>query len=244
MAVIEAREQKVTRQILALWASREKEWLAYKEIVNELMKWGLSERTAIRYLVALVRERKLEREERGYKKTFYRPKQDFLRTLYPSLDWIRSQEELLERRVREIVSEKFEKALFDSRETDKRIEKLISEEIDKIHQEPPSDEEMAQAIDNVLSREKISETDSNMLAISVQHFFKAFYGSLSGPYECAGLIEPHILISDLAQDITKLLSAYMDLWSLMYRVPGASFKFKKYMKEKLPFLSEQSEKGK
>jgi hypothetical protein len=239
MTAREAREQKVSRQILALWASREKDWLTYKEVVNELVKWGLSERTAIRYLITLVRERKLEREERGYKKTFYRPNQDFLRTLHPSLDWIRSQEELLERSVRETVSEKFEKALFESRETEKRIEKLISEEINKIPRESPSDEEVAQAIADVLSREKMSETDSNMLAIFVERFFKAFYESLSDPYECAGLVEPHILISDLAQNITKLLSGYMDLWSFIYRVPRASFEFKKYMEEKLPFLLER-----
>jgi hypothetical protein len=239
MSAREEREGKITRQIVALWANREKEWLTYKEVVNELVKRGLSERTAIRYLITLVRERKLDREERGYKKTFYRPNQDFLRTLYPSLDWIRSQEELLERSVRETVSEKFEKALFDSRETDKRIEKLISEEIDKIPREPPSDEEVAQAIDNVLSREKMSEADSNMLAISVERFLKAFYDSLSDPYNCAGLVEPHILISDLAQNVTNLLSGYMDLWSFIYRVPRASFEFKKYMEEKLSFLSEQ-----
>jgi hypothetical protein len=235
-AKAEARERKGTHQILALWSGREKEWLTYKQIVNELKKWGLSERTTVRHLMTLVRERKLEREERGYKKTFYRPNEDFLKTLLPSLDWIRSYEELLERNVRATVSERFEKTLFDSRETDKRIGKLISEEIDKISHEPPSEEEVDEAIYNVLSRERLSETESNMLASSVERFLKAFHESLSNPYECAGVIEPYVLISKLEQNITNLLSAYMDLWSFMYMVPGASFQFEKYMKEKNPSL--------
>jgi len=232
----EEKERKVIHRLVALWTGREKEWLTYKQIVSELKKRGLSERTAVRYLTTLVHERKLVREERGYKKTFYRPDEHFLKTLYPSLDWIHSYEEHLGRSVKETVSAKFERALINSKETDKRIEKLISEEIDKIPKEPPSEEDVAQAIYNVLSREKLSETDSRILVSSVERFFKTLCESLSNPYGCAGTIEPYVLISSLARDIETLLSAYMDLWSFMYMVPGASFEFEKYMKEKFPLI--------
>lgn len=235
----EEKERKITHKLLALWTGREKEWLTYKQIVSELKRLGISERTVVRYLSTLTRERKLIKEERGYKKTFYRPDDDFLETLYPSLDWIRIHEESLSRMVRDVIITKFERAIINSKETDERIEKLISEEIDKIPKETPTEDEVATAIYNVLSREKLTETDSKILVSLVKRFlFEAFYRPLSNPYGCAGTIEPHVLISSLENDIRTLLSAYMDLWSFTYRVPGASFKFEKYIKERFPSIKQ------
>jgi len=177
------------------------------------------------------------REERGYKKTFYRPDEDFLETLYSSLDWIRVHEESLAQMVKDIVSAKFEKTIIDSRETDERIGKLISEEIEKIPKETPSENEIAETIYNVLSRERLTESDSKILVLLIERLlFEALYLPLSNPYGCAGTIEPYVLISNLETDIMSLLSAYMNLWSFMYMVPGASFEFQKYMKERFPNL--------
>ena len=107
----------------------------------------------------------------------------------------------------------------------------------EIPSKPPSEEEIAEAIYNVLSREKLTKSDSKILISLVERFIiEAFYRPFSNPYGCAGTIEPHINISNLERDISLLLSAYMDLWSFMYKCPGASFLFEKYMREKFPDL--------
>jgi hypothetical protein len=233
------KERKIVHELLTLWAGKEKEWLTYKQIVNELKRRGVSERTTVRYLNTLVGERKLMKEERGYKRTFYRPDEDFLTMLYPSLDWIRCHEEFLGQTVKDIVSSKFENAITSSKETYERIEKLISEEIGKISKETAMDDEMAgKAIYNVLSREKLSDAQSKTLFSLIERFLKVFYENLSPPYSCAGTIEQYVLISNLEREIVNLLWAYMDLWNFIYTVPGASFEFEKYLKEKLPFIAQ------
>lgn len=74
-------ERTTTNKLLALWIGRETKWLTYKEIVNALKDQGISERTVARYLLALIHDRKLMKEERGYKKTFYRPYDEFIQHL-------------------------------------------------------------------------------------------------------------------------------------------------------------------
>jgi hypothetical protein len=231
------KKQKVTHELLSLWADKEKEWLTYKQIVTELKQRGVSERTTVRYLKRLVREGKLVREERGYKKTFYKPDEDFLEMLYPSLDWIRIHEEFLVQRIKEIAAAKFEAAITDSRETDERINKLISEEIDKISKETPSDEEVNEAICSVLSRERLTESDFKILTSLVNRLLlKAIYRPFSHPFGHAGTTEPYIAISNLESSISLLLSTYMDLWAFMYKHPAASFEFEKHMQKEFPSL--------
>lgn len=229
----EERKRRISNKVLALWIRKETKWLTYKEIVQKLRDDGVSERTIARYLRTLVRDDKLLKEERGYKKTFYRPPDEFLHKLHLSYgDWIRIHEEYLSHIGKEISS-RFERALAASEETDERISKLISEEIEKISKDTPSEDEIAEAIYSVLSREKLAESGYKTLVSLVERFmFEAFYRPLSNPYGCAGTIEPHVVISNLEGEIRLLLSSYMDLWSFMYMVPGASFEFEKYMRKK------------
>lgn len=210
--------------------------MTYKQIVNALKDQGISERTAARYLVALVRNRKLMKEEQGYKKTFYRPYDEFLARLSLSRDYFSVIEESLSLKAKDIVN-RFEKTILDSRETDERISKLIVEEIDKIPEGSRSDSQVAEAIYNVLSREKLTESGSKILTSLIERFLtEAFYRSLADPFGCAGVFEPHINISSLERAISLLLSRYMDLWGFMYMTPGASLEFEKYMREELPAL--------
>jgi hypothetical protein len=228
----EETEKKTAHKLFALWTGRESEWLTYKEIISRLKEDGISERTVARYLSILVHNKKLMKEERGYKKTFYRPYDEFMHTLSLSRDLFRIHEESLSRIGKEIVR-KFEKTLVDSKEIGDRILELISEEIDKIPEEKRSDEEVAEAIINVLSRERLTELDSKILVSLVDRFlFDAFYYPLSDPYGCVGTTEPFVDIDILERNVSLLLSSYMNLWSFMYKHPGASFEFQKYIKEK------------
>lgn len=234
----EEMKRRTSNKVLALWIRKETKWLTYKEIVKKLKEDGVSERTVARYLRTLVRDDKLLKEERGYKKTFYRPRDEFLHKLHLSYgDWIRIHEEYLTHIGKEIIS-RFERALAASKETDERITKLICEEIDKISEERTTltqDEIFENAIYNVLSKEKLQEPDSKILASLVTSFLlNAFCDPFSNPYGCAGTIEPHVLLSNLESEIMLLMESYMNLWSFMYMLPGASFKFENYIKEAFP----------
>lgn len=235
------KEQKTVLKLLALWKGREKEWLTYKQIIQEARKYGVSERTAVRYLNSLVRERKLMKDERGYKKTYYRPDEAFLSELYPSFDFVRIQEELLGRRIEEIISLKFESAVVSAKETSARITKLVCEELDRISEKTtPSEDDLAEALYNVLNREKISDGDSNTLLSLVKQFFEAFEKPISNPYGTAGTIEPHLLINSMQDEIVAFFSAFMDLWSFVYRTPGAAFKAKEHLQKMWSSLNMQS----
>jgi hypothetical protein len=238
-AVKEVREKDTTHKILSLWTGKESEWLTYKEIVKKLHDERVSERTIARYLSILVREKKLAKEERGYKKTFYRPYDEFLQTLSLSRDWFRIHEVFLSRIGRDIIN-KIEKSLLDAGETGKRISKLICEEIEKVSKKKPTlsnEENLEEAIRNVLSREKLKEQELQILVSKVKRFlYNAFYFPLSVPYECAGMVEPYVLVNETENKIRSLLSSYVDLYSFMYEHPGASFEFEKYMRENFPTL--------
>jgi len=237
--VKEVREKGTTHKILSLWTGKESDWLTYKEIVKKLRDEGVSERTIARYLSTLVSDKKLAKEERGYKKTFYRPYDEFLQTLSLSRDWFRVHEVFLGRIGREIMN-KIEQSLLDAEETGKRINKLICQEIDKASKKNPTqtaEENAEEAFRKVLSREKLEEQEFQILLSMVKRFlYDAFYLPLSDPYECAGMVEPHILVNELQNKIRSLLSSYVDLYSFMYEHPGASFEFEKYMRENFTTL--------
>lgn len=227
---------KTTQKLLALWTGKEATWLTYKEIVNTLRDHGIGERTVARYLASLVHSRKLMKEERGYKKTFYKPYDEFLRRLSLSRDFFGVIEESFSLRAKDIVN-RYERTILDSKEADERISKLIVDEIDRIPEGSRSDEDVAKVMYKVLSREKLTESDSKILVSKVERFlFEAFYHFLADPFGCAGVFEPHINLTSLERAISLLLSHYMELWAFIYEHPGASFEFEKYMREKFPNL--------
>lgn len=227
-----------TNKILALWTGRKTEWLTYKEIVDALKEHGISERTVARYLATLVRDMKLMKEERGYKKTFYKPYDVFWHRLSLSRDWFHIHEESLCRMGTEVIN-RMERSIVASKEADERIEKLISEEIDKMPKENLTEDEVyAEAIHNVLSKQRLTEAESKTLASLIESFLhEAFYDSLANPYGCAGTIEPYVLASTLEHEIRSLISSYMRVWSFMYMHPGASFEFQKYIQQKFPEIT-------
>lgn len=235
----EEKERDTTHKVLSLWTGKESEWLTYKEIVKKLRCERVSERTVARYLLILVREKKLEKEERGYKKTFYRPYDEFLKTLSLSRDWLRIHEVFLSRTGRDLIN-KIEQSLVDAEETGKRMNKLICKEIEKIARRNSTltaDEISDEALHNVLSREKLEKTELQILVSKVRRFiYDVIYHPLSNPHGCAGTIEPYVVLGEIEGEITRLLSSYVELWGFMYKHPGASFAFEKYIRENFPTL--------
>lgn len=227
--------QKVHR-IFSLWTNRENEWLTYKDIVKDIKSFGISERTLARYLSRLVQEGKLVKEERGYKRTFYKPYDRFMDQLRKSRDLFRVYEANLSKLGPELV-DGLEKAILESRDTDERIENLICDEIEKMPAEEGEEEFVAsKAISNVLSREKLSTSDRESLHEMIEPFLaENFYRDLSN-VPCAGTIEPHLLIEFFSNNIQRMVLSYAELWYFLYKNPGASFEFESYMSEKIQAL--------
>lgn len=228
--------------MLSLWVNREDEWLSYKEIVKEAKIVGLPERTLVRYLSKLVEEMKLVKEERGYKKTFYKPFDRFLDQLHKSRDYFRVYEVTLSKLGAELV-DGLEKTILESRDTDERIENQICEELEKMPahmvKEPPWESPAySDAIANVLSREKLSTEDREMLQQRISSFLVENFLISFSSVPCAGTIEPHLLIEFFSNQIGRMVLSYAELWYFLYKRPGASSEFESYITEKCPVLNE------
>lgn len=231
--VPKVKERKITHKLLALWTGREKDWLTYKQIVSELKRFGVSERTIVRYLSILTRERKLIKEERGYKKTFYRPHDQFWEALSHSKEWLRISEESLSR-IGKYVMDTLKKSIIDAEETTKLIEKLLPKEIDKLPEnEKNTDEGVEKAIDHVLRRESLSDEELKVLASLVSALLRNVSLCLSNPYVFGRIGSQEDLASILDDDIWSLVLSYMKLWSFLYEHPAAVSEFKKYMRNVL-----------
>lgn len=218
-------------KILSLWANKESEWLTYKEIIDGVRDLDISERTAARYLSALVRERKLSKRELGYKKTSYRPFYRFLEQLRLSRDFFVIHEKSLGKLGKEIM-DRIEKTILNSEEVSQRIESLICKEIDKMSAESRHEEAIDKAIYEVLSREKLSKSDSQEMVLLTKRFLvDNFLYPLSSMLP-AGTIETYNLVSMICEDIERMLTSYMDLWAFLYTHPGASLEFGKYVRTK------------
>jgi len=224
--VSKVKERKITHKLLALWTGREKEWLTYKQIVSELKRLGVSERTIVRYLSTLIREKKLIREERGYKKTFYRPHDRFWEALTHSKDWFRVSEESLSR-IGKSVMDALKKSIIDAEETTKQTEKLVQKEVDKLPEnEKDTDEGIEKAIEYVLSGGSLNDQEHKTLVSLVGTLLRNVCLYLSNPYVFGRIVSPEDLASILDDDIRWLLSSYMKLWSFLYEHPAAVPEFK------------------
>ena len=207
--------------------------MTYKQIVSELKRLGVSERTIVRYLSTLTREKKLIREERGYKKTFYRPHDRFWEALAHSKEWFRVNEESSSR-IGKYVIDALKKSIIDSEETTKRIEKLLLKEIDKLPEnEKDTDEGIEKAIDHVLRRESLSDEELKILASLASALLRNVNFCLSNPYVFGRVASPEDLASILNDDVQSLVSSYMKLWVFLYEHPAAVLEFKKYMRKVL-----------
>ena len=223
---------RIEQKMLALWSRRDNEgkWTSYKEIVGDLKSVGVSERTVARYLSALVAEQKLEKVERGYKKTFYRPAEKFWESLSRSKQFRISEESLS--RIGKYVMDVLEKTTADAEETTKLIEELAQEEHNKLPEnEKDSDEGWEKAIDHVFSEATIKEDERKALHALVDSLLKdAIYHCLTNPYVLGRIADTETLASILQDDIWDLVSRYMDVWVFLYKHPGTVSEFKRYVK--------------
>lgn len=217
------REGRTTHKLLALWTGRKQDWLTYKEIVKGLEDFGISDRTVDRYLTALVKAGKLVKEERGYKRTFYRPRDEFLQELSQSRDWLRIHEESLSR-IGKYVMDMMEKSVIDVKE----ITEKIRNEIDNLlEREEDSEEGILKAVFHVLSNRALTKKERKMLTSLLDGLFNKIYHCLSNPYVHGRIANLDQLASTMDDDIRSVVSAYMDVWRFIYEHPGALLQFKR-----------------
>lgn len=216
-------KQTTTNKLLALWAGKQDEWLKYKEIVNALKDQGIGERTANRYLATLVHDGKLDKEERGYKRTFYRPNEDFLHKLSQLPDWLRIHEESLNR-IGSYVMSTVEEAVIGAEETTEKIRK----EIDSLPEhEKDSDERIVEAVFGVLSKRALTEKEGRELTLLFNSLLGKIYNCLSNPYVHGRIADPDQVAPIMDEDIWSVVCGYMDVWRFIYEHPGALLQFKR-----------------
>lgn len=229
---------RIEQKMLALWSRKvnEGKWASYKEIVGDLNSMGVSERTVARYLSALVAEQKLEKVERGYKKTFYRPHGKFWESLSRSKQFRISEESLS--RIGKYVTDVLEKTTIDAEETTKLIEELVQEEHNKLPEnEKHSAEGWEKAIDHVFSEAAAEKDERRTLDALVDSLLKdTIYPGLTNPYVLGRIASTETLASILQDDIWDLVSRYMDVWVFLYKHPGTVSEFKKHVKSACAFL--------
>jgi hypothetical protein len=221
------KEERTTHKLLALWAGRKQDWLTYKEIVKGLRGFGIGDRTVDRYLATLVRDGKLSKEERGYKKTFYTPRNEFLQELSQSRDWLRIYEESLSR-IGEYVMGMTETAVIDSKETTEKIR----DEIDNLSEyERDSDERIMKAVSKILSKQTLTKKERKMLNSLLDRLFDTIYRCLSNPYVHGRIADPDEVASTVDDDVRSVVSAYMNAWKFIYEHPGGLLRVReKYAK--------------
>jgi hypothetical protein len=223
---------RIEQKMLALWSRRGNaaKWVSYKDIVGGLKSVGVSERTVARYLSALVAEQKLERVERGYKKTFYRPAGKFWESLSRSKQFRISEESL--GRVGKYVLDVLEKTITDAEEATKLIKELVQEKYNKLPEnEKDSAEGWLKAIDHVFSEATIKEEERKALDALIDNLLKStLYHSLTNPHVLGRIVDTETLASILQDNIWDLVSSYMDVWVFLYKHPGAVSEFKRQVK--------------
>ena len=195
-------ERKATRKMLPIWRRRENELLSYKQIVEETKKRELSERTTVRYLNLLVGAEVLEREERGYKKTFYKPNAAKWELLMKpaSVRVVNDQEEFFWNNLRDVIAEKFEKTIF-------RYETKGQSEID-------------------CSKSQLSPQNTEKLKSLTKSMISSLNSSLTYKY-LDGKNNPYTVYDLLTNNLLDFISSQMELWSFIAETPGAAEEFKK-----------------
>jgi DNA-binding transcriptional ArsR family regulator len=223
------KERKVTHQILALWSGREKEWLTYKQITSELKKTNVSERTVARYLLTLTGDGKLDKNERGYKKTFYKPREDFLKTLRPSLDWIRINEESLGR-IGKYVMDVMIKTVEESGKTTKSIRKRLDKEISNLSENEEFADNVEEIVSDILAKETLTNNEEAEFYSLLKNLIQeTIYFDLSSPYVLGRIVDREELASILRDNIRSVVESYMHLWAYMYKHPAALLELKQCM---------------
>lgn len=223
----EDKKRETTLTILSLWEKKQganeetENWLKYKQILEEAKKLGLSQRTVVRYLNALVKEGKLDRDERGYKKTFYRPTKDFWAEIEHDNQQYRISEKSLES-IGRYVMETLSNTIAET----KTAKSDYTEVWEKINELSPEDgdttDAFTKAMDSFFKSRKLTQQEKNDIHILIISFLNDnLFRSLTNPTIFSRVESEYDLPSMLEDDIWNLVKSFMDIWSFIYKHPGA-----------------------
>lgn len=221
------RKEETILTILSLWEknqdSKEKgeAWLKYKQILEEAKNLGLSQRTVVRYLNTLVNEGKLEKNERGYKKTYYRPTKDFWAEIEHYNQQYRISEKSLEP-IGKYVMDTLRKTITETKniEEDYREvwEKIVELSSDNCDTTPA----FTQAMGTFIKNRKLDQKEKKELDLLVSSLFNgSIIQSLTNPLIFARVEEKDELPAILEEDVWSLVKSFIDLWTFVYKHPGA-----------------------
>jgi hypothetical protein len=240
----EAKKHETILKILSLWEEnkndssekKEFEWLKYKEILQETKKYGLSQKTTVRYLNALVNEGKLEKDERGYKKTYYRPTKEVWEEIEHNDQRYRIGEKSLKLIGRYVMDTLSKIAQEDESE--------VWEKIAKLSPDDGSDTTQAfdEAMDDFIKERKLTQQEKNELFSLVISLFKdSLFQTITNRTIFTG-VEPKLELPNLLQEnIWKITKSYMALWTFVKKHPGAILELEEIQKKFIKDLSKTGE---
>lgn len=220
----EAKKQDTVLKILSLWESNKQDsdkgrenWLKYKLILEEMKKYGLSQRTIVRYLNALVNEGKLEKEERGYKRTFYRPTQDFWEDIKHENQRFLKATKALEP-IAAFVMEHLKATTNENKaaedEGDKNWKKIVAA--------GGEGEAFEEVMDAFFEEKKLTKQEETELLSLVRSLFNdALLNNLTDRAVFSYIESTSDLPDTVQNGVWETVKAYLALWKYIYKHPGA-----------------------
>jgi DNA-binding transcriptional ArsR family regulator len=216
--------RRVQQKILSLWSGmgKEKEPVSYKQIVSSLKNDGVSERTVARYLLKLVEDGKLEKIERGYKKTFYRPYDKVWDNLVESKQQFQISEESLNR-IGAYVMNTLSATITDAQKTTEQFQRRVWEDICSVPEyEQNSNANFDKAMDLVLHEKKPTEEERKELNKLIKSLVEdGLLPTLTCPPVFARLYTEEELPEIVQANIWELVKKFMNIWAFLYKHPWA-----------------------
>jgi hypothetical protein len=225
-----------------LWEKRNKKeanWLTYKQIIQESKKYGVSERTTVRYLNTLVSEGKLEKDERGYKKTFYKPTKVFWADIGHNDQQYRINGKSLEP-IGKYVMDYLRKTIAETND----IQKDRETNWEKIAELSPGDANDSESFYEVahlfFKKGKLTRQEKDELFALLNSFKNNLFQSLTNPTVFARIEAESELPCLVENSVWNMIRSYMELWAFIYKHPGGVLELEKY-KTKLKAISQTGE---
>jgi DNA-binding transcriptional ArsR family regulator len=220
----EANKQ-IEQKILSLWTKATKdELVSYKELIKILKSDGVSERTVARHLLTLMKENKLEKIEQGYKKTFYKPTEEF----WKNASYLKKQSQIHEESLKRIgtyIMNRLNAAIENAEETTKYAETTVWEKISEFlpNDESADDTEaFEKGMEAFLNEKKLTEGQRKELYSLVDSLIKdGICQALTDPTVFARLQPKEELPYILEEYIWKIVRAFMAVWIFLYEHPYA-----------------------
>lgn len=215
---------RVQQKILSLWSGmgKKREPVSYKKIASSLKDDGVSERTVARYLLKLVEEGKLEKIERGYKKTFYRPYDRVWDNLVESKQQFQISEESLSR-IGAYVMNTLKATITDAEKTTEQFYHRVWEEICAVpDHEQNSHANFDKAMELVLREKKPTEEERKELNKLIKSLVKdGLLTALTCQPVFTRIYTEKELPEIVQENIWELTKKFMNIWAFLYKHPWA-----------------------